>query len=1634
MSIAKKVFHTLISLSLLFQFIPAISVMANPKSPEPDRLEIPQTPGPTFYRTITVNAGQVPSTLTDFPILISISNDAALKSAGNGGHVANTDGSDIFFTDTTGTAQYPFEIEKYDPVTGTLAAWVKLPTVADGTQISLRYGGDSVSNTPSGVWTNGYQGVWHMKEVNAADSTVNCNDGVASGGVTSNDAGKIDGDVNFDNANTGLIDCGNATTLDFDPSGTYTWEAWVNPAAAMSGGEGIIGKFNGSNDSPQGYEINISGGSSKFRVQTNTNNVVDTQLNSNTIITFGNWYHVAVVWNTNSSVSLYVNGVLDNSMAMVAQGNTADDLIMGFRKTGNHYYGQIDEVRYSTVARSVDWLKAEYNNQAAPGAFASVGDEAVDSGALDHIVVSPANPVVSPGAQLTFTAQGYDSADNTVSGTYTWACTNSTAGTIDPVTGVFTAGTTVGTYAACITATSGAVSGATSIAVTAAAVDHIVVTPANPSVFRLGHRTFAAQGYDTSNNPISGLTYTWECTNPAAGSINAGSGYFTAGTTLGAFSNVITATAGGVTGTASVNVAIWTWYVEPTGGTDIQNAINIASSGDTIIVRDGTYNENIVVDKSLTIRSQNGPAGVIIHPATTSANIINVNANNVTIDGLTLSGSDTYTGDGIKSGGVEYGIFINNIISGVNVGIRVTTALEAGKGHHIISRNTIAINNTPINLLYMLIDSAAIVVDSSSYNTVTDNVCIGPAGAADSKGIMLFSPNYTNVSQGDVVAGNTCTGFTCGLKLQQVKYVNIYRNTFANNSYGIYLRQNGVSTVTKYNNFYLNNVTGSTTANIGFLYYTLIGGVDPNYGTEYPTDNYWNSAASMNYIFGGSPHTGFMGNYWGGTDGMDTNGDGIGDTPYQIRSTPDEFDAYPLMAPYSSYVSNPQAPVAGFGASVTSGPAPLTVVFADQSTGNVTSWAWDFDNNGTTDSTLRRPTYTYSSPGLYNVRLVVTNAFGATTLVKTGFIAVAVPTFTITATAAPHVSITPSGTITVVSGSSQMFTIEADPGYAISNVLVDGLPVGPVASYTFIDVRANHRIAVYPADTIAPTWPDPGSSSSIDFHNAAPYRQVTMNWSGATDDTAVTQFRVYMKNGTTNETTTYTVPAIEGNPDAQGSFGITLPTYNTDTTYYFKVQAGDPSDNWSADFNYLGINHEPDGWDVFDGASAISTPSHWPDDAYLKATNIGTPEEPEVLFQWSQPVNGTNGGEVWGYTVRAASATLPPPGSFIDSVNTGDENIPQEAPWRNFANRTYIWTGDNPHLNVAPGSYTNEGPLFPLPEPNKPYYFAMWARNWGDDMHQLGPVVHFDTAWSNSPLMFTTAGSMNMPYPPSTLTYAQATGPASKQTYYGVVDSPTDPSATFFRLGSAGNPGYPVVAANGILPLDKIQLIDKATGETIPLTTADPDGLAAYGDWAIEPGDWSAANGAFYGYKLSAADGNGDDAYLDIHLPSLAPATTYVLTLKSALTSNFNGADYAWEFTTGNQTQNTFTINASAGTNGSISPSGAVAVNSGDSQTFDIISNSGYRVADVTIDGASQGPVTSYTFSDVTSSHTISATFMPNWSLNNDRVCNIGDVVVIGLHWGETGTPGWILSDVNKDSRINIGDVVVIGLHWGETW
>ena len=126
-------------------------------------------------------------------------------------------------------------------------------------------------------------------------------------------------------------------------------------------------------------------------------------------------------------------------------------------------------------------------------------------------------------------------------------------------------------------------------------------------------------------------------------------------------------------------------------------------------------------------------------------------------------------------------------------------------------------------------------------------------------------------------------------------------------------------------------------------------------------------------------------------------------------------------------------------------------------------------------------------------------------------------------------------------------------------------------------------------------------------------------------------------------------------------------------------------------------------------------------------------------------------------------------------------------------------------------------------------------------------------------------------------------------------------------------------------------------------------------------------NSNFYGYQEAfGGDASNPTAYVHAMQFTDLVTSNYDLSqdAKAVLDSNDAAATY---------TQ--YTITATAGSNGSISPSGTVTVEDGTDQTFTITANSGYHISDVLVDGASVGAVSSYTFENVTGDHTIEATF-----------------------------------------------------------
>ena len=126
----------------------------------------------------------------------------------------------------------------------------------------------------------------------------------------------------------------------------------------------------------------------------------------------------------------------------------------------------------------------------------------------------------------------------------------------------------------------------------------------------------------------------------------------------------------------------------------------------------------------------------------------------------------------------------------------------------------------------------------------------------------------------------------------------------------------------------------------------------------------------------------------------------------------------------------------------------------------------------------------------------------------------------------------------------------------------------------------------------------------------------------------------------------------------------------------------------------------------------------------------------------------------------------------------------------------------------------------------------------------------------------------------------------------------------------------------------------------------------------------------------------------------------------------------------------TYNIVASTNIGGSISPSDTTTLDEGQSQTYTISANAGYRIKSVTIDGTGQGVITSYTFSNVTADHTIAVEFeaIPTYTITasssmGGSISPDGETVVL-----ENGSQSYSIS---ANRGYGIKDVLVDGVSQG---
>jgi len=153
-------------------------------------------------------------------------------------------------------------------------------------------------------------------------------------------------------------------------------------------------------------------------------------------------------------------------------------------------------------------------------------------------------------------------------------------------------------------------------------------------------------------------------------------------------------------------------------------------------------------------------------------------------------------------------------------------------------------------------------------------------------------------------------------------------------------------------------------------------------------------------------------------------------------------------------------PVADFTGSPTSGDAPLTVSFTDQSSNNPTSWSWDFGDGAT--STAQNPGHEYTAAGTYTVELTATNSYGSDTETKVDYI-----TVTEAQQDAMHVS-----SINVWRQSWWFFrrgaatiTVVDQSGNPVSNATVYGNFTGPTSGSKSGSTNSNGNVTFYTSYT-----------------------------------------------------------------------------------------------------------------------------------------------------------------------------------------------------------------------------------------------------------------------------------------------------------------------------------------------------------------------------------------------------------------------------------------------------------------------------------------------------------------------------------------------------------------------------------------
>ena len=331
-----------------------------------------------YSRQMTISRTSVAAEVTNFPVLVSI-NDPLLASTTMGGHVTAGNENNFYFAqDSAGAHLLSWEVESYNASNGTLVAHVLLPKVSHtaDTVFYLLYGNlklDSRKSAPSSVWSSGYTAVYHF----GLPANLTIDSSRHGGSLLTDDLSWRLGEI----AGSGLVLKNGAElppTVFNKSSGTF--EAWVS-FSATTGKKASWSLFGQVGDTDADHfklwwNNHINGLEADWSNQSESSGLQSGGVRAT--LSHHRWNHVVYTWDANSGAqNLYLNGTLLGSVWRPMPSFSSSRVVtLGSDLTDCNGVDQIlDEVRFSNVVRSSDWIAAEFANQSNPSKFVTIGEE-----------------------------------------------------------------------------------------------------------------------------------------------------------------------------------------------------------------------------------------------------------------------------------------------------------------------------------------------------------------------------------------------------------------------------------------------------------------------------------------------------------------------------------------------------------------------------------------------------------------------------------------------------------------------------------------------------------------------------------------------------------------------------------------------------------------------------------------------------------------------------------------------------------------------------------------------------------------------------------------------------------------------------------------------------------------------------------------------------------------------------------------------------------------------------------------------------------------------------------------------------------------------------------------------------------